>query len=149
MPWKRRGNREYYYKSRRVGGRVVSEYFGPGTPGLAVATLDAEAAEEREEGREADREGWAALERADREVRATFDDAFAAFGRLMESMGYRRHRRGEWRRRRGAPPMTTTTEIETTADDAAPPRKVKVFGRRGDVAALHALVYRLGGEDEQ
>jgi len=30
MGWEKRGNRIYYYKKRRVGKKVISEYFGNG-----------------------------------------------------------------------------------------------------------------------
>ena len=44
MAWERRGDdRCYYYRSRRVDGRVVRDYFGSGAVGQFAADIIAEA----------------------------------------------------------------------------------------------------------
>src|SRR3954454_3977837 len=99
MAWKRIGNHSYYYRSRRVGGRVVSDYVGRGE----VATLMAQVTEldrlERDERREEEQDEREAAERE--EMR--FAEWFAAVedlanGALMAA-GFHKHR-GQWRRRR-------------------------------------------------
>ena len=40
MPWKKRGNRSYYYRSVRRDGRIHSEYVGGGPVGALVAQSD-------------------------------------------------------------------------------------------------------------
>jgi len=48
MAWERRGDgRSYYYRPRRVGGRVVRDYFGYGPVGQFAADLIAEARDRR------------------------------------------------------------------------------------------------------
>ena len=41
MGWKTINGRRYYYKSRRVGSRVESTYFGAGESGSLMAEIDA------------------------------------------------------------------------------------------------------------
>ena len=41
MNWEQRGNRRYYYRKRRHGDRVISEYVGAGELAEAAANLDA------------------------------------------------------------------------------------------------------------
>jgi hypothetical protein len=41
MAWEKRGNGLYYYRKRREGQRVISEYIGAGEFAQAIATLDA------------------------------------------------------------------------------------------------------------
>lgn len=101
MPWKRRGDRQYFYRSRRVGGRVVTEYVGTGTLGeRAAAEIEcdrescvAARAAEQQRGRE-ERE-W--QDKVDRVVSETC--GLAAW--IMQAAGYHRHDRGPWRKRRG------------------------------------------------
>ena len=100
MAWEQRGNRAYYYRSIRVGGRVVKEYAGGGLMGLLGAEFDDEQREQRAAGRareRAERERWGDLERRARELGALAD---RLAGASLALAGYRRHDRGEWRRRR-------------------------------------------------
>ena len=100
MAWEQRGNRDYYYRSVRVGGRVVKEYGGGGLMGHLAAEFEEERREERAARREyerGERERWAALEAPADEL-AMLTDALA--GVALALVGYRKHARGEWRRRR-------------------------------------------------
>jgi len=50
MTWERRNLREtrpYYYRARRVDGKVLKEYFGRGEKAAAAAAADAKALAER------------------------------------------------------------------------------------------------------
>ena len=40
MAWVRRGRKLYYYRTRRVGGRVLREYLGSGPEAELAAALD-------------------------------------------------------------------------------------------------------------
>ena len=42
MGWETRGNNTYYYRKRRVGPSVVSEYAGSGKAGLLAERIDTE-----------------------------------------------------------------------------------------------------------
>ena len=94
----RRG-RLYYYRKRREGGRVVSEYAGGGHVAGLLAVLDGEARGQREE-KAAERE---ARREADRRTDSTLDELRAACDALAAASllagGCHTHK-GEWRRRR-------------------------------------------------
>ena len=100
MGWETRRGRRYYYRARKVDGRVVKEYVGAGPLAELVAREDAAARAERAEARERLRQAEARV--------APADAALAALGALLDGLdaaaltdaGYHRHRRGHWRRRR-------------------------------------------------
>lgn len=143
MGLKWRAGRPYYYRSRRRGDRVATDYGGAGSWALALAGADeagraaagAAAAERRALAGEAARAAWRA-----RAVRLLTG---AALGHL----GYYRHRRGAWRRSgRGA--TMATGELATTRPAGAipsplPPREevLDVLTRcaAGDAAAVRQL----------
>jgi hypothetical protein len=96
MGWER----GYYYRVRKVNGRVVREYVGAGRVAELAAQLDAI---EREQ-REAERAAWLAK-------RAELDALDAPLNELnaladlvgraaLVAAGFRQHKRGEWRKRR-------------------------------------------------
>jgi len=98
MGWEKRGNREYLYRKRRIGRRVVSEYVGRGEIAELMEELDgldrikrdlrtAQAAAARERERDIDAE----IDRLGRLARAM---TFGAF--LLN--GYHAHK-GQWRKR--------------------------------------------------
>ncbi len=99
MGWKTIYGRRYYYKSRRVGGRVESTYYGAGELGSVFAELDAAerwlkaAKREREqaERRESDAE--------DQTVAEWFDEVQSLADAVMAEAGFHKHR-GQWRRKR-------------------------------------------------
>ena len=51
MGWENRPNGQYYYRKRRVGNRVVSEYAGFGAVGVLAANEDALEREHRKRDR--------------------------------------------------------------------------------------------------
>ena len=63
MGWKTINGRSYYYRSRREGGRVRTEYIGPAGQAELFALLDAEDRERREAERERERAEREAVER--------------------------------------------------------------------------------------
>src|SRR5262245_11718960 len=98
MGWER----GYYYRSRKVKGRVVRDYVGSGRAAERTAERDAHEREQR-----------AAL-RAERDELKDLD---AALGRVCQAAdllaraalvasGFRQHKRGEWRKTRGHPKRT-------------------------------------------
>src|SRR4051794_20076866 len=99
MGWRRIGNGLYYYRSRRQGGRGVSEYVGRGEVASLMAQLVDLGRQERE-GRRA--ENNARRDAAEREARR-FADWFRAVEDVangaMLAAGFHKHR-GQWRRRR-------------------------------------------------
>lgn len=99
MSWETRGNNRYYYKRRKVGGRVVAEYIGGGYLAEALAGLDEH---ERHERQRAAAE-WRAVVDADcRQVAALaeLDDLVrSAVAGVLIANGYHTHKR-QWRKKR-------------------------------------------------
>jgi hypothetical protein len=97
MGWERG---RYYTRSRKVNGRVVREYVGAGVVAELAAQLDALEREEREARQEARRATDAEL--------AKMDCPLIELNMLAEGLaraalllaGYRRHKRGAWRKTR-------------------------------------------------
>jgi hypothetical protein len=97
MGWERG---RYYTRSRKVNGRVVREYVGTGRIGELAAQIDAIDREQLDLARQA----W----RATRDELSGQDELLSELDALTEELarsallvaGYRRHKRGEWRKRR-------------------------------------------------
>jgi len=99
MGWERRGDNLYYYRKRREGDHVVSEYVGRGEVAELIAHLDAL---EREQ-REAEREAWRQEQAEITAVDQMLDEAEGVVRTLTRAYllaaGYHTHK-GQWRRRR-------------------------------------------------
>jgi hypothetical protein len=99
MGWERRNGRCYYYRKRRVGGRVVSEYVGAGAVGESAALEDERERLKRDDSCSSSRrllEEGGALEL---ELRSVERAARTLASAALVAAGFRCHR-GEWRRRR-------------------------------------------------
>jgi len=90
----------YYTRSKKVNGRVVREYVGTGRVAELMAELDALERQQRvcdAATRKVERDDLAALAAT---VTAAFDRAELIARAALLAAGYRRHKRGEWRKRR-------------------------------------------------
>jgi hypothetical protein len=91
----RRGN-IYYYRKRREGAKVVSDYVGSGEVAYLADHLAKKTREERREARQSvaasDSQADLMLDDFSRSVDAVTDA-------YLEMLGYHRHK-GQWRRRR-------------------------------------------------
>lgn len=100
MGWERRQRGgQYYYRSRRVGGRVIKEYLGAGSEAKLAAGVDSLRRKQRKEKRDAERQDRQSYE----DALGPLQDFLArcksiARARLLLA-GYHQHDRGEWRRR--------------------------------------------------
>jgi hypothetical protein len=100
MAWETRGDRRYFYRSYRAGGRVLRSYFGTGTAAMIAAdSIAVERAARLEESAllHADRARQEPTERALESLAAATDLALAA---ELLTGGFQRYHRGAWRRRR-------------------------------------------------
>jgi hypothetical protein len=112
MGWDTHSGRQYYTRTRRVGGRFVRQYLGRGEVGELAAAADACRRAQRHiqaEHQRAERVRWQA---ADQLLRELVGGVALLVRAAVLVAGYRQHARGEWRRRR----MDTTTK-------ATPPLK--------------------------
>lgn len=95
MGWKWRRNRPYYYQSRRVGRRVVSDYIGTGEVAVLAARID-QLDQERRTQERIDRNRFADFDTQYRAVDALISGAIAG---VLTAAGYHQHKR-QWRKRR-------------------------------------------------
>jgi hypothetical protein len=100
MAWETRGNQSYYYRSRRVNGKVVKEYVGSGDLADSIAALEAldrQRGEMERSEAQAERREQAELEDEIEAYCRQVDDTLAE---VLTALGYHRHDRGAWRRKR-------------------------------------------------
>jgi len=94
-----RGTRRYYYRKRRVGGKVKSQYLGNGYAAHLMQLLDEQERQEAQEKRQA----WQAVVDAEKELDAMLDGftevVNAYTGAVLLVNGFHTHRR-QWRKRR-------------------------------------------------
>jgi hypothetical protein len=97
MPWETRRGRRYYYRKRRQGDRVVSEYVGAGEAAEIAAQLDALAPALRL--RQAER--WASRRARDARVDEIAECIDALVCGVLLAAGHHTHK-GQWRKKRHA-----------------------------------------------
>jgi hypothetical protein len=140
MAWER----GYYYRVRKVKGRVVREYVGCGLVAALVAELDDQERTARETMKALWRSKKTLFERLDADVRSLIEITDCLTRAALLVAGYRQHRRGEWRKRRNGgredmlKPTLTTAPLPTPKTGA----EVRTLVRRaqdGDKATLPAL----------
>ena len=108
MGWKQINGNRYYYRIRRVGSQVISEYHGSGLYGALASMEDHLEAESQKE----EREAWMAdLNRfkiQDQAINGTLTlITNVTYAALMQS-GYHQHKR-QWRKIRGRKIDTQTS----------------------------------------
>jgi hypothetical protein len=100
-PWERRQRGgPYYTRSRKVAGRVVREYVGTGPLAELAAEIDAEGRLQRERQRQLWREERERIGTLENPVEDLCDASEILAQATLVAAGYRRHKRGEWRKRR-------------------------------------------------
>jgi len=99
MSYEQRGSHRYYYRARKVDGRVVKEYVGHGPLSEAMVAQDELARVERRAAAEARGRRQSQLNDLDRAVDAAGASIETLFRASLTAAGYHRHHRGEWRRR--------------------------------------------------
>ena len=98
MGWETRGNGRYYYRKRREGRRVVSEYVSSRF-GSLVAMLDEERQAERERQRRAERIEREQTRAMDAVMKQINDLVAATLNSVLTAEGFHRHK-GQWRKKR-------------------------------------------------
>ena len=99
MAWEKRGAGTYYYRKRRIGGRVVSEYAGPGVVGELTALHEERDRRERAEQREAERRAREGMRALDRQADEVAELIRALTRGMLLVTGHHTHK-GQWRKRR-------------------------------------------------
>jgi hypothetical protein len=96
MAWETRGGSRYYYRKRKVNGRVRSEYVGAGLGAELAADLDQERHDQAERDRAQLQLQRAADAAMDRQVDEALDLAAALAGAGLVAVGCHTHK-GGWR----------------------------------------------------
>lgn len=97
MSWERRGDRYYYYRKRRRGQHVASEYVGAGELARTAAALDALLRERRQ----AQRRQWASMRALDAQLDEVCHLIRALTWGLLLATGHHTHK-GQWRKKHHA-----------------------------------------------
>jgi hypothetical protein len=92
-------DRGYYYRSRKVNGRVVREYVGTGRIAELAAQLDAINRQKREQEQAAWRAEKARLAALDADIAALIEVTDLAAATALLAAGFHQHKR-QWRRKR-------------------------------------------------
>lgn len=98
MGLERRGKSIAYYRKRRMGRLVVSEYVASGR--LAVLLFEADRLERRQSREGLKPRGSVDDLGGDEELFAYCDDVGRTINAAIEDCGYHRHSRGPWRKKR-------------------------------------------------
>jgi hypothetical protein len=100
MAWKQRGSRFYYYRNKKINGRVITEYLGVGMLAELAAQLDGIERITRETKAKALRKVKAEQDAIDQQIDELGEQVRACIEAELLSRGYRQHKRGEWRKKR-------------------------------------------------
>jgi hypothetical protein len=100
MGWKTINGHRYYYKSRRVGGRIETTYHGAGESASLFAQIDAIDRLEKVAEREKDRDEREESDSEEQTIAGWFDHVQTVADAAMVEAGFHKHR-GQWRRKRG------------------------------------------------
>ena len=99
MAWEDRNGRRYYYRKRREGGSVVSEYVGTGLAGEIAEIFDVEDRREAEYKQREIRKQKASVQAIDSQVGEVEKYTRAITRACLLLSGYHTHK-GQWRRLR-------------------------------------------------
>ena len=99
MGWKRIGNHSYLYRSRREGGRIVSEYVGRGEDAALIDRMERIDRQRREDKRADERAERETVGREERAIRDWFEAVEVMATGAMLAAGFHKHH-GQWRRTR-------------------------------------------------
>src|SRR5262245_13833701 len=94
-------DRGYYYRVRKVNGRVVREYVGAGKVAELLAQFDNIEREQRQFEASQLRQEKDSLKALDAELKSLNERVDLAAHAALLAAGFHRHKRGEWRKRRG------------------------------------------------
>ncbi len=92
----------YYTRSRKVNGSVVREYVGCGEVAHHVHKLDVLKRIEREAQRQRVDKFVKTTDKEEELIDRYCEGIDALFQEAMQALGYRQHKKGEWRKQRGS-----------------------------------------------
>lgn len=97
MAWELRGNNIYYYRKKRIAGKVVSEYVGKEAVAGAIAVLDLEKRQERNREAEVVKKERAEFQLLEQHVTQVASFIKPIVEGVLVVSGYHKHK-GQWRK---------------------------------------------------
>ena len=98
MAWETRGNRRYYYRKKRVSGRVVSEYIGTGAIADLTASTQEQTTRQSKFARKLDHDQQRQQAAIDTEIKQCESELHKLLAPVLVAAGYHRHKR-QWRKK--------------------------------------------------
>jgi hypothetical protein len=100
VSWQIIRGRRYYYRNRKVAGRVLKEYVGAGPQAELAAALDAQRRQERRDKADARRAEQARRAPAEGALRGLDGGLGVLHKAALLAAGFHQHQGGEWRRKK-------------------------------------------------
>jgi hypothetical protein len=100
VPWQIIRRRRYYYRNRKVAGRVLKEYVGTGPQAELAAALDAQRRQERRDKADARKAAQARLAPVEGALHGLFEGLGVLHKAALIAAGYHQHSHGAWRRKK-------------------------------------------------
>jgi hypothetical protein len=135
----RRGGKSYYYRARRVNGRIVRTYVGAGDVALAAAQADADERARLVALRRAVDERQQQISAAIAPARQANDYLDSLSKAILIDAGYYRHDRGKWKLRSRRPRMIKPTTKQDKMPTQEAFKAVVDRANTGDAEALKEL----------
>jgi len=99
MAWEKRGNNQYYYRKKRIGRHVISEYVGNSIFAELLANQDMLDCKNRQVNMKVKHRQREQIKTIDREIDQSYDQAILLLRAILLLAGYHPHK-GQIRRRR-------------------------------------------------
>lgn len=101
MAFEIRNGNSYYYRKKREGNRVISEYIGCGEVAYLIAQFDEIERLERDSERQKESEIRAKLSEKSLEIEQLHKENAKLIELVLNSLGFHQHKR-QWRKKRNA-----------------------------------------------
>ncbi len=102
MSFENRNRNRYYYRKRRDGNRVISEYVGKGELAFLIAQMDEIERQEKETKAAKQRNNRETLEEIDRELSGFEEKTKLLLEAVLIEKGFYRTKSREWRIKNGS-----------------------------------------------
>ncbi|MBV9455449.1 MAG: hypothetical protein JOZ19_15255, partial [Rubrobacter sp.] len=132
-----------------MNGRVVREYFGAGLLGVLAARIDAEERRRREEEAKALKEAKEQLNALEEPLVELCEATEILARAALLSSGYRRYKRGEWRKKRVEVPKTTKKDQDRPAQHPPSGEELEEEHRKSALEKLRKLAKMAEEGDEK
>jgi len=102
MAFEERNGNSYYYRKKRIGNRVVSEYIGKGELALMLYQMDKSKRKERESNAKKERRNREKIEEFDRDLFEIESKIKSLVEIFLINKGFHKTKSREWRLKNGS-----------------------------------------------